>query len=153
MSAVLTPRQGIRAMTEADVPQVVAIEVAAHRSPWTAGIFADCLRVGYHCDVMEEGEHIVAYSVLSMAAGEAHLFNLCVDPASQGQGLGRSMLEFVLDKCRRHQIRTVFLEVRPSNERAIALYESAGFNETGRRKDYYPDGDEREDALIMALEL
>lgn len=143
----------IRPMHADDVAAVFAVEHRAYRFPWTLGIFHDCLRVGYSCWVLEVGGRIVGHSVLSSGAGEAHLLNICVEPAEQGRGYGRHFLMHMVDVARGHKADTLFLEVRPSNRAAIALYESAGFNQVGHRRDYYPAVKGREDALIFARVL
>ncbi len=137
-------------MVMADLPAVLEVEQQAYPWPWTLGIFRDCLRSGYECWVMELEQALAGYSVLSVAAGEAHLLNLCVAPAVQGRGLGRWLLEQTLNLARWHQVDTVFLEVRHSNRVARHLYEQAGFNEIGLRPGYYPAGQGREDAVVMA---
>jgi ribosomal-protein-alanine N-acetyltransferase len=91
--------------------------------------------------------------VLSCAAAEAHVLNLCVAPEHQGHGHGRHLLRRLVDIARWHMSDRVFLEVRPSNPGAIALYHSEGFNEIGRRPNYYPAPRGREDAIVMAREL
>lgn len=103
--------------------------------------------------LLERQGVIVGYGVLSIAAGEAHVLNLCTAPGNEGQGLGARMLQTLLKIARGHGAQRVFLEVRPSNPRAIALYERSGFNEIGRRPRYYPARDGREDAIVMAMEL
>ena len=144
----------LRPMREADVDAVMAVEVRAYPFPWTAGIFRDCLRAGYPMWVQEQGGQLVGYAVLSIAADEAHLLNLCTAPGHEGRGLGRRLLQSMLRIARGHRAQRMFLEVRPSNPRAIALYERSGFNEIGRRPRYYPDHDgRREDAIVMAMEL
>lgn len=140
-------------MRETDVPVVIAVERRAYFSPWTDGIFRDCLRVGYSCWVLERPEGLVGYGVLSVGAGEAHLLNLCIAPEHQGRGFGRELLNHLIDTARGHRAEAVFLEVRPSNQSAVALYESTGFNQVGCRRDYYPAPKGREDALIFALAL
>ena len=143
----------LRPMTAADLDAVIAIEVRAYTSPWTQGIFRDCLRVGYEGWVVEEGGELAGYGMLTVAAGEAHVLNLCVAPERQARGLGRRLLEQLLRRAARRHVHTVYLEVRPSNARALHLYRAAGFSETGYRKDYYPDGDGREDAVVLSLPL
>ncbi len=142
-----------RAMREADLDRVLSIERRAYPHPWSRGIFNDCLRVGYHCRVYEQEEELIGYSVHSVAVGEAHLLNLCVSPAHQSRGFGRRMLRSVIEEAARQGADTLFLEVRLSNHRARALYESEGFNEVGRRFDYYPADGGREDALVYARAL
>lgn len=147
------PSARMRAMQEPDLERVMEIETAAYPFPWTFGIFRDCLRAGYGCWVLQRDERIIGYGVLSVAAGEAHVLNVCVDPAYQGHGHGRHLMRRLLDLARWHRAQRVFLEVRPSNPRAIALYDSLGFNEIGRRPRYYPAHGGREDAIVMAIEL
>lgn len=144
----------LRAMQDADLAAVTAIEVSAYAFPWTFGIFRDCLRAGYGCWVLERSDgELIAYAVLSVAANEAHVLNICVAPAEQGGGHGRRLMTRLLDVARWHRAERVYLEVRPSNPRAIALYQSLGFAEIGRRPRYYPAEGGREDAIVMGLEL
>ncbi|MFT4178126.1 MAG: ribosomal protein S18-alanine N-acetyltransferase [Thermomonas sp.] len=144
---------GLRPMRQADLDAVMDIEVRAYPFPWTRGIFRDCLQAGYPMWLQERDGGIAGYGVLSIAAGEAHVLNLCTAPGHEGQGLGRRMLHALLRIARGHGAQRVFLEVRPSNPRAIDLYERNGFNEIGRRPRYYPARDGREDAIVMAMEL
>jgi ribosomal-protein-alanine N-acetyltransferase len=153
VSALPIPAVQFRPMRQVDVPQVAAIETRAYAFPWTAGIFRDCLAAGHHCWVAESVDGLLGYGVLSVGADEAHLLNLCVDPATQRRGLGRRLLKRMVDLARWHLADRIFLEVRPSNPVAIALYHSEGFNEIGRRPRYYPAKDGREDAIVMAMEL
>ena len=143
----------LRPMREADLDAIMAIELRAYPFPWTRGIFRDCLHAGYAMWVQERQGAIVGYGVLSIAAGEAHVLNLCTAPGNERQGLGQRMLDALLKVARGHGAQRVFLEVRPSNPRAIALYERRGFNEIGRRPRYYPAHAGREDAIVMAMEL
>jgi ribosomal-protein-alanine N-acetyltransferase len=142
-----------RAMTPGDLPSVAAVERVAYAFPWSEGIFRDCLRVGYLCRVaVLEGE-IVCYGIVAMGAGEAHLLNLCVRENLRGRGVGRQMLMLLLERARQAGMEAVFLEVRPSNPRAIALYESVGFRQVGLRPGYYQAESGREDALVLKLEF
>ncbi len=140
-------------MQEADLIAVMEIELRAYEFPWTETIMADCLRVGYCCWVLESEEQIIAYSIVSVAVEECHILNLCIDPDYRGNGLGKYLLEKMLLVASEHRARIAFLEVRPSNRAALSLYENAGFNEVGIRSKYYPSGNGREDALIMARTL
>ena len=142
-----------RPMREDDLDAVMEIERRAYPFPWTRGIFRDCLRATYPAWVLEDGGVLAGYGLLSIAAGEAHILNLCSAPEARGRGLGRHMLRLLLKQARGRAVQRVFLEVRPSNTGAIALYHAEGFNEIGRRPRYYPAANGREDAIVMALEL
>ncbi|MBI5439540.1 MAG: ribosomal protein S18-alanine N-acetyltransferase [Nitrosomonadales bacterium] len=143
----------MRAMARDDVDAVLAIEQAAQRFPWTRGNFSDALASNYVCCVDEEGGEIRGYAVMMPAADEAELLNIGVAVAQQRKGLGRAMLGEMLENARGRNMRRVFLEVRPSNAAAIALYRSAGFKEIGVRRGYYRNAGGSEDALMMACEL
>jgi len=138
-------------MTEADLPAVLAIERRTYSYPWTEGIFRDCMRVGYQCRALERDGEIQSYGIISVAAGESHILNICVQPTLRRQGLGRRMLDYLMDEARRCGAETMLLEVRVSNAAAIHMYQQAGFNEIGHRPNYYPARDGREDALLMAF--
>lgn len=154
MSAVLNePALDFRPMQTADLTEVMEIERRSYPYPWTRLIFSDCLHAGYSCWVCERQGVIQGYGIISIAAGEAHLLNLCVRPESQKQGMGEKLLVHLVALARRHDAEIIFLEVRESNAAARRLYEKAGFNELGNRRDYYPAADGREDALILARVL
>lgn len=143
----------LRPMRDVDLDVVLAIEQRAYPFPWTRGIFRDCLLADYPAWVLLQEGGIIGYGVLSLAADEAHVLNVCTAPEAQGRGHGRRMLHALLQIARGRGAQRVFLEVRPSNAHAIALYHDEGFNEIGRRPRYYPAKDGREDALVMAMEL
>ena len=155
MSALREPGIGrFRRMIHADLKEVLSIEKRAYEFAWTEGIFRDCIRVGYLCRVLDTPHGFIqAYGVMSAAVGEAHILNLCVRPELQGRGLSRQLLAHLLDMANDLEARTVFLEVRPSNRRALRLYANAGFCEVGVRRGYYPAAKGREDGLVLAKEL
>ena len=153
VAVVKEPYPLVRPMRMDDLDQVVAIEIAAYDFPWTKGIFHDCIRAGYNCWVLAQGVEVIGYGVLTVAAGEAHVLNVCVAQDQQSNGHGRHMMQRLIDLARWHRAERIFLEVRPSNPRAIKLYHSLGFNEIGRRPGYYPAKRGREEAIVMALEL
>lgn len=151
MSARLEePTPYIRRMEEADLASVMRVENSAYTHPWSEGILHDCLRAGYNCWVCERGTDIVGHAVMSTAVGEAHLLNICIDPRYQGLGLGRRLLRRMFRIAARKDTDTMFLEVRSSNLNARRLYESEGFAEVGRRRDYYPGQRGQEDAIVYA---
>jgi ribosomal-protein-alanine N-acetyltransferase len=154
VSAILADQGSrLRPLSVADLDAVMAIEQRAYEFPWTKGIFRDCLRVGYCCWCYENEGCIEGYGVMSVAAGESHILNLTVRPESQRRGVGRKLMTHFLQLARRHNADVVMLEVRPTNQAAIALYQQCGFNEIGVRRNYYPAENGREDALLLALSL
>lgn len=153
MVAALSDNPSLRPMSHYDLESVMAIELAAYPFPWTFGIFEDCLRSGYRAWVAVRGSMICGYGLLSVGAGEAHVLNLCVSPAERRRGLGKLLLERLLEDARAAGAERVFLEVRPSNAHAVALYDARGFHLITRRPNYYPSQQGREDALVMAMEL
>lgn len=143
-----------RPMLLTDVREIALIERRAYAFCWTEGIFRDCIRSDYFCRVLQVPQGgIQGYGILSAAAGDAHILNLCVREELQGRGLARQVLNHLLDLARSVQTQTVFLEVRASNQRAIQLYTTAGFCEIGLRSGYYPAAKGKEDAVVMAKEL
>lgn len=144
----------LRAMTQADVDAVLAIEQAVQAYPWTRGNFTDALGNGYLCRVDEaESGEIRGFAILMPVVDEAELLNIGVAAAQQRRGLGRMILSEILNEARARQLRCVFLEVRSGNVAAIALYRSAGFNEIGVRRGYYKNVNGSEDAITMACDL
>lgn len=144
----------LRKMRRDDLTSVLKIEGKNYKYPWSENVFNDCfIAISYSCWVCEDKEDdIIGYAVLSVAAGEAHIMNLSVDPLVQGKGIGGKMMDHLIGVARK-KAETLFLEVRPSNKSAMALYTRLGFNEVGVRKGYYPADNGREDAVILALEL
>lgn len=144
----------LRPMGEASVAEVVDIERRAYAFPWTEGIFRDCLNAGYSAWIVASpSDEVLAYAVMSMAVGEAHVLNLCVEPAYHQQGLGRFLLSHLLSLARAAGMEIMLLEVRKSNAAAIALYQGMGFHKLGVRKAYYPAHDGSEDALLLGHSL
>ena len=141
-------------MTAEDLPAVVGIESAAYPFPWSEQVFRSCLRAGYACRVAADGRCVRGYGILSLAANEAHLLNLCIEPAEHRRGWGGWLLRHLLGVARIRHAERMFLEVRPSNRAAVRLYESHGFVQVGTRRGYYPAAEGgREDARVYALSL
>jgi len=151
----------IRPLNWGDLDRIMEIELAAYPVPWTRGIFSDCIRVGYDCWGLVLGQRLLGYSIQTSAAGEAHLLNLCIEPAWQRRGFGGLLLENAIRLARSRGCNSMFLEVRPSNRAGIALYQNRGFTQIGRRPGYYSAApvqaterqENREDALVMQLDL
>lgn len=142
-----------RTMKLGDIGAVLENELLGYSHPWSRDIFIDCIKSGHECHLFVLRDDIVGHGVLSVAAGESHLLNVCISPAFQGLGFGRILVKRMLDCARMRKVSSVFLEVRPSNVVAYELYESLGFNEVGLRKNYYPADVGREDAIVMAKEI
>lgn len=153
MSAVLKPNYGFRPMQESDLDAVIQIELTVYSHPWTRGNFNDSLKSRHNAWVLTQKDEIVGYALMMVVLDEAHLLNISVAKRYQKQGLGRMLLTHMIDRARESNTLNMFLEVRVSNIRAIALYEDVGFVEMSVRRGYYPDAKGREDAVLMGLAL
>jgi ribosomal-protein-alanine N-acetyltransferase len=143
----------IRDMRHEDLSMVSDIERRSYDFPWSHGVFRDCLLAGYQCFVLELEGAVSGYAILSVAAGEAHILNLCVAPACRSHGYGERLLDEILFRARTASVRKIFLEVRPSNKNAIALYRKKGFYQVANRSEYYRSHEGREDACVLAKKL
>ena len=153
MSAVLKDAPRLVRMRDSDLPEVMAIEGAVYSHPWTHGNFSDSLRAGYQCCVWRLGDELLGYFILLVAAGEGHLLNLSIAAARQREGHGSALLKEAMQLARARGAQHIFLEVRPTNLAAKALYKRFGFHEVAVRRDYYPAHSGREDALVLTLAL
>ena len=147
------PGLWFRRMTLGDVERVMKVEQEVYEFPWTEKIFSDCIRVGYYCWLALQRQNIVGHAVISVSAGESHMLNLSIAREYQRRGFGKEFIEFLIQQAQAKQAQTMLLEVRPSNTAAINCYNSAGFNEIGLRKGYYPAPEGREDALLFARHI
>jgi len=143
----------ISLLTPSDLAAAFAIEQRSHAFPWSENTFASnqgdrYLNLGLNTDGT-----LAAFAITQVVLDEATLFNIAVDPAFQRRGLGRELLEHLIQTLEQRDVFTLWLEVRASNAPAIALYESLGFNEATIRRNYYPTASGREDAIVMALPL
>ncbi len=143
----------IRTMRHDDLPLVSDIERRSYDFPWSHAVFRDCLLAGYQSSVLERDGDVVGYSILSVAAGEAHILNLCVEPSFRSYGYGERLLDDVLFRARALSVQEIFLEVRPTNENALSLYKKKGFYLVANRPAYYQAREGREDACVLAKKL
>ena len=143
----------VHAMELDDVETVHVMELRNYEYPWTPGIIRDCIVSGYECMKFLRNDELIGYYVLQIAANEAHLLNICIDKPQQAKGLALQLLRIAMRSATTQQAVELFLEVRPSNKRAMKLYEGIGFNEIGCRPNYYDAKQGREDAIVMALNL
>lgn len=146
-------RTRIRTMTHEDLAAVSNIERQSYEFPWSHGVFRDCLLAGYQCIVLERNDEVAGYSVLSIAAGEAHILNICVHPDFRSLGYGEKLLDDLLFRARSSSVREIFLEVRPSNAHALALYKKKDFHKVADRPAYYQASHGREDANVLVKKL
>ena len=162
MSAVIRPMTvpsfdgvlQLTVMSDADLAEVTAIEDQIYPHPWTRGNFLDSLRSDYQCHVLRDGHgRMIGYFLLMLLVDEAHLLNLSVRADLHGRGLGRYLLSKIAQLSHANLMSSILLEVRPSNLRALAVYERYGFVRIGLRKHYYPAAGQREDAIVMRLVL
>lgn len=153
MNAVLEPCIEISPMVQADLEEVLRIEYRIYPYPWSRANFTDSMESGYSCWVCRVGGELVGYFVVMMAVDEAHLLNIGVAEKRQGMGFGAKLLRAAMNAALTAGGKTLLLEVRPTNERALALYRHYGFQQIGTRRGYYPAPMGREDALVMRREL
>ena len=161
MSAAIQLQWQVRDMSAADLKDVAAIERASYDFPWSQGVFRDCLLAGYQSFVIEissmassqNSKAVRGYGIMSVAVGEAHILNLCVHSEFQSVGYGRLLLSALIEKAGTLGVERIFLEVRPSNNIAISLYQSLGFKQIGVRPSYYQATVGREDAVIFAASI
>jgi len=151
-------------MERSDLDQVNAIEMDVYPFPWTIGNFHDSLAAGYAAWVAREpggllsgNATLLGYFLLMPAVDEAHLLNVSVARLAQGRGIGLALLDKACEIAADHHTQSMVLEVRPSNVRAIAIYQRYGFRQIGVRRGYYPadpeDPGAREDALVYRYVL
>ena len=143
----------LRTMSHEDLSLVSDIERRSYEFPWSHGVFRDCLLAGYQCIVLDRDGKVAGYSILTVAAGEAHILNICVDPNFRSMGYGERLLDEVLFRARTNSVREIFLEVRPSNIHALALYKKKDFHRVANRPAYYQANKGREDADVLVKKL
>lgn len=143
----------LRQLQKNDLPQLVTIEKLTQISPWNEETFERCWQSGYVGWVIEKDEQVLGFIMITLQSGECHILNLCVHPDFQRHGHGKMLLQHVLKTMNAKGTRMVFLEVRRSNSPALKLYHQLGFVQIGERQNYYPHGQEREDALVFAKDL
>ena len=145
----------LRDMQSRDLDAVMVIEQAAYPFPWTRGNFSDSLNSDYDCKVLHDAlGKMAGYFLLMAAVDECHILNITVRPDLQGLGVGRLLFKEVKAIAVAYGLPSLLLEVRPSNNQALAVYKKMGFDQIGLRKNYYPAGEQmREDALVMRLVL
>jgi ribosomal-protein-alanine N-acetyltransferase len=122
-------------------------------SPWSRKIFEDCLTTPYFAYSLKQNEQLLGYYIGMTVLDEVTLMDIVVSAEHQGKGLGKSLLQHLMDRCNQNNIQQIWLEVRESNKAAINLYDKAGFILVEQRVNYYPSAKGKEDALIMCCYL
>jgi len=137
-------------MRQIHIAAVLEIEHEAFSSPWTAQMFLqEVEESGFSRSyVALEEERVVGYFVAWFLRQNVHLLNIAVAKSDQRRGIGRLMLQFLLDLAKREYKDVIALEVRESNEAAIRLYRTFGFAPIGVRRGYYDE--DKENALLMS---
>lgn len=155
------------------LPLVAEVEKTAYSHPWRLGHLQDSLRAGHlaqllvtppdpspdlaccvQAPALPDGRWVLGYFVAMRGVDEVHLLNLTTVPVHRRQGWARTMLQALAAWTLDQGLRWLWLEVRASNQPALALYEAEGFQAVGRRPGYYPDGgNRREDAIVMSRSL
>ncbi|MDC0485095.1 ribosomal protein S18-alanine N-acetyltransferase [Gammaproteobacteria bacterium] len=135
-----------------DFSPIVEIENATNQLPWTKQQFISSMEVGHHSLVLEESGMVVGFAIYSPIIPESHLLNIAIDPAHQGKGFGKNLLQHVILQNETMGVKIISLEVRVSNKTAINLYENLGFSKDAIRPNYY-SGSPKEDALLMSIKI
>lgn len=143
----------LRKLTLADAPAICAIEQIANPFPWSLRQFQDSFAIGDFGWGMERAGLLIGFILFSHVIDEATLLNIVIHPQWRRHGFARELLLFGLREIEQRGATRCLLEVRVSNFGAIELYSSLGFEVDGKRRDYYPAHDGREDALLMSRAL
>ncbi|MBS3803923.1 MAG: ribosomal protein S18-alanine N-acetyltransferase [Oleiphilaceae bacterium] len=149
--AVSGKSRQVRALHLDDLDAVLDIERQGYSHPWTPGVFRDCFHANYRTWALTEDKEVIGYAVVAYMVDEAHLLNLCVARRHHRSGGARYLLRHLIAQARQENMSRVLLEVRLSNEPAVTLYNSEGFEQIGIRPQYYPAVRGRESARVMAL--
>lgn len=138
----------IRQMEIDDLEQVMEIEEESFSVPWTeTGFFTFLIRNDTLFLVAEEDGIIAGYAGIVMVPEDGDITNVAVRSSMRGKGIGRMIVQSMIEEAKKQGVTNIYLEVRKSNEPAIKLYESLGFVPISIRKDYYEEP--KEDAVIM----
>ena len=138
----------IRPAVPADLPALAALEQACFSHPWSENGLAETLQNGRSVFLAAEREgEVLGYLGMEFVLDEGSITNVAVFPEYRRRGVAAQLLSVFENFARGSHLAFLTLEVRPSNTAAIALYESFGFRQAGRRKNYYDLP--KEDALIL----
>lgn len=133
-----------------DTKKIAQMEKEYFSDAWSEKIIADEV-AKERVIVIKDKENIVDYCIFMIAADEGEILRIAVDNKQRKKGYGKKLLSFAIDEIKRQGVISVFLEVRAANSAARALYSSVGFEEIGKRKNYY--NNPKEDAIIYKMEI
>jgi ribosomal-protein-alanine N-acetyltransferase len=153
MNSTLQQAVEIRKMYPSDLDHIILIEREIFLFPWSLGNFSDSLKAGYICEVVEQTNILFGYGIMMMSPEEAHILTLGIAANWQKKGWGKKLLQHFIQLAKNMGARSVFLDVRESNQGAAQLYKRIGFQHIATRKGYYPAMCGREDAWVMQLNL
>ena len=138
-------------MDETHIPAIAEIEKLCFSDPWSVNSIAAELNNALSLWIVAmDGAKLVGYVGSQSVMDEADMMNIAVLPQYRRQGVAKALIEELIKKLSENQVKSLSLEVRASNDSAIALYEKMGFCLAGRRPGYYRNP--REDALILRKE-
>ncbi len=153
MNSTLQSTVEIRPMQTSDLDRIIRIEREIFLFPWSVANFADSIKAGYVCQVLQQTNILMGYGIMMMSPEEAHVLTLGIAANWQSRGFGKKLLQYLIDYAKSAHAKSVFLDVRESNDGAAQLYKKMGFRHIATRKGYYPAMCGREDALVMQLML
>lgn len=151
MSNTTNPLISKAKITMLDV--ILENERACYPHPWSKQAITECFNGKYECFVMYVNDNVVGHLIYQLVIDELHLHNVCLLPELRGQKLGRRWMEFLLQRAKYESAKTIFLEVRVSNQTAVKLYQQFNFETLAIRKNYYRSDSGQEDAKVMSLVL
>ncbi|TQV82917.1 ribosomal protein S18-alanine N-acetyltransferase [Aliikangiella coralliicola] len=136
-----------------DLKSMLAVEQASHQHPWSENMLAESLNGEHRCWVLKHKKQVIGHLIVLPVFDQVELLDIAVCPQQQGMGLGRLLMEHLIQFVKDNHIVSIFLEVRQSNKTAMKLYQNFDFEEIGVRKNYYPCKQGREDAVVMQFTL
>ena len=140
-----------RAARFQDLSEILAIEKSAYAHPWNQEKFINSFdNPNIDIQLILLNKQIVGYLLMLQSVDFIDVLNICIDPKFQHQGLAKKLLDNLLEKCQKTNVKSILLEVRESNLTALTLYQKSGFKPIDTRKKYYSNG---EDAKILRLQI
>jgi ribosomal-protein-alanine N-acetyltransferase len=151
------PAWQLEAIAPLDLDRILTIDRLAFKCPWNRSLFLEefscdkAFSYSVRCNQADQSLAIIAYVFCRMVVTELHIIRIAVAPDFRSRGVATWLLQQCIDVVKQKDFDSVFIEVRPSNKAAIALYRKLGFHVIGNRPNYYPESSE--DALVMRKQL